>query len=180
MEPIGAWRCGRQQMSGTIARQVTAATLAADKRVRVWRQPHESLDTTCPQSTVQAGECSMMQGGVGTWRDMGPLIDLDSTLTGDRYLRILSDPLHQFIVCCILTDLMNLNRTVRHPTRPNFNTEGFQKHSSEFRHFRWPPKSPDMNNIGHISDALQPAVQKRYKLPLTFTDLWTSLQDSWC
>ncbi|GFU90037.1 transposable element tcb2 transposase [Trichonephila clavipes] len=59
-------------------------------------------------------------------------------------------------------------------------TEWLQDHSSKFTHFHRPPKSPDMNIIEHISDALQRAVQKRCPPPLTSTGLWTSLQDSWC
>ncbi|GFV38939.1 DDE_3 domain-containing protein [Trichonephila clavipes] len=47
-----------------------------------------------------------------------------------------------------------------------------------FRHFRWPPNSPEMNITEYIWDALQRAVQKRSPPPLTPTDLWTALQDS--
>ncbi|GFW85657.1 uncharacterized protein TNCV_853071 [Trichonephila clavipes] len=54
------------------------------------------------------------------------------------------------------------------------------EHSSEFRHFHWPPKSPYMNIIEHILDALQRAIQKGSPPPLTPTDLWTTLPDSWC
>ncbi|GFY20089.1 transposable element tcb2 transposase [Trichonephila clavipes] len=54
------------------------------------------------------------------------------------------------------------------------------EHSSKFKHFRWPPKSPDMNIMEYIWYALQRAVQKRSPLPLTPTDLWKALQDSWC
>ncbi|GFX89259.1 DDE_3 domain-containing protein [Trichonephila clavipes] len=46
-----------------------------------------------------------------------------------------------------------------------------QKYSSEFRRFRWPPKSQDMNVIQHIWDVMQHAVQKRSPPPLTPTDL---------
>ncbi|GFW93466.1 uncharacterized protein TNCV_46691 [Trichonephila clavipes] len=34
---------------------------------------------------------------VCSWRDMGSLIRLDTTLTGDRYVSILSDLLHPFM-----------------------------------------------------------------------------------
>ncbi|GFX90284.1 transposable element tcb2 transposase [Trichonephila clavipes] len=50
-------------------------------------------------------------------------------------------------------------------------TEWLQEHSSEYRHFRWPPNSPGMNIIEYIWDALQRVVQKRSPLPLTPTDL---------
>ncbi|GFX33743.1 transposable element Tcb2 transposase [Trichonephila clavipes] len=52
-----------------------------------------------------------------------------------------------------------------------------QEHSSEFKHFRWPPKYPDMNIIECIWDALQRAVLKRSPLPLTPNDLWTAMQN---
>ncbi|GFV00096.1 DDE_3 domain-containing protein [Trichonephila clavipes] len=64
------------------------------------------------------------------------------------------------------------------PHTCKISTELLQEHSLEFRHFRWPPKSPDMNIIKHILDALQRDVQKRYPPPST--DLWTALQDLWC
>ncbi|GBN64885.1 hypothetical protein AVEN_7505-1 [Araneus ventricosus] len=68
---------------------------------------------------------------VCSWRDMGPLIRLETTLTGDR-------------------------------------------------HFHWPPKSPEMNIIEDIRDALLHAVEKRSPPPRTPMDLWTVLKDEWC
>ncbi|GFX04366.1 DUF1758 domain-containing protein [Trichonephila clavipes] len=58
-----------------------------DGRVRVWRQSHESMDPTCQQETVQAGGGFVMVWGVCSWRDMGPLIRLDTTLTGTSVTR---------------------------------------------------------------------------------------------
>ncbi|CAL1275379.1 unnamed protein product [Larinioides sclopetarius] len=44
-----------------------------------------------------------------------------------------------------------------------------QEHYSEFRHFRWPPKSPDMNIIEHIWDALQDkAIQWEWQFGFSF------------
>ncbi|GFT67647.1 hypothetical protein TNCV_2361991 [Trichonephila clavipes] len=40
------------------------------------------MDLTCPQGTVQAGGGSGILWGVCSWRDMGSLIRLDTTLTG--------------------------------------------------------------------------------------------------
>ncbi|GFT45425.1 transposable element Tcb2 transposase [Trichonephila clavipes] len=47
-------------------------------------------------------------------------------------------------------------------------------------HFLWTTKSPDMNIIERIWDALQRAAQKRSPPSLTPTYLWTALQYSWC
>ncbi|GBN08538.1 hypothetical protein AVEN_142793-1 [Araneus ventricosus] len=59
-------------------------------------------------------------------------------------------------------------------------TKWFQEHSSDFRHFHCPPKSPDINIIELIWIALQCAVQKISPPPGTPMDLRTALQDSWC
>ncbi|GBM63972.1 hypothetical protein AVEN_17554-1 [Araneus ventricosus] len=59
-------------------------------------------------------------------------------------------------------------------------TKWLQEHSSDFRYFHCPPKSPDMNIIERIWVALQCAVQKRSPPPGTSMDLRTALQDSWC
>ncbi|GFW75217.1 transposable element Tcb2 transposase [Trichonephila clavipes] len=69
----------------------------ADGRVRVWKKSHKPMDPTCQQGTVQAGGGSVIVWGVGSWSDMGPLIRLDTILTGGRYVSILSDHLHPFM-----------------------------------------------------------------------------------
>ncbi|GFV48202.1 transposable element Tcb2 transposase [Trichonephila clavipes] len=53
----------------------------ADERVRVGRQPHESMDPTYQHGTIQAGGASVMVWGVCSWRDMGPLTLPHTTLT---------------------------------------------------------------------------------------------------
>lgn len=66
------------------------------------------------------------------------------------------------------------------PHTPGVTTEWLQGHSTDFRHFRRPPKYPDMGIIEHIWDAIQRAVRKRYPTPRTPFDLWTALNDSRC
>ncbi|GBN69484.1 hypothetical protein AVEN_20800-1 [Araneus ventricosus] len=48
------------------------------------------------------------------------------------------------------------------------------------KHFHWPPKSPEMNIIEDIRDALLHAVEKRSPPLRTPMYLLTALQDSWC
>ncbi|GFQ70695.1 transposable element Tcb2 transposase [Trichonephila clavata] len=62
--------------------------------------PHESMDSTRQRATVEAGGGSVMLRDVCSWRDKRPLIRLDTTLTGDRYVSILFDHLHPFHVHC--------------------------------------------------------------------------------
>ncbi|GFW41958.1 transposable element Tcb1 transposase [Trichonephila clavipes] len=130
--------------------------------------------------TVKAGGGSVMVWAVCSWRDMGPLIRLDTTLAGDRYVSILSDHLHPFMSIANSDGLWEFRQKNATPHTSRIATYWFQEHSSEFRHFRWPSKTPDMNIVEYIWNALQHAVQKRYHPPLTPTDLWRAQQDSWC
>lgn len=49
----------------------------ADGRVRVWRRPHEAMDPSCQQGTVQAGGGSIMVWAVFTWHGLGSLVQLN-------------------------------------------------------------------------------------------------------
>ncbi|GBN06139.1 hypothetical protein AVEN_19596-1 [Araneus ventricosus] len=107
-------------------------------------------DPTCQQETVQSGRASVVVWGVCSRLDMRSLIRLETTLAGTG------------------------TRTVRHPTRQELLPSG-SRNSSDFRHFHWPPRSPDMNIIEPICVALQCDVQKKSPPPRTPMDLRTAL-----
>ncbi|GBN68072.1 hypothetical protein AVEN_199071-1 [Araneus ventricosus] len=113
-------------------------------------------------------------------RDMGPLIRLETTLTGDRYLSILPDYLHSFLSLVHADGLGQFQQDNATPHASRVATKCLQEHSSDIRHFHWPPKSPEMNIIEDTRDALLHAVEKRSPPPRTPMDLLTALQDSWC
>ncbi|GBM28288.1 hypothetical protein AVEN_233164-1 [Araneus ventricosus] len=121
-----------------------------------------------------------MVWNVCSWRDMGPLIRLETTLTGDRYLSILPDHLHFFMSIVHSDGLGQFQQDNAIPHTSRVATKWLQEHSSDFRHFHWPPKSPEMNNIKDIRDALLHAVENRSPPPRTPMDLWTVLKDEWC
>ncbi|GBN23184.1 hypothetical protein AVEN_24768-1 [Araneus ventricosus] len=111
---------------------------------------------------------------------MGPLIRLEMTLTGERYLSILYGHLHSFMSTAHSDGLGQFQQDNATPHASRVATKWLQEHSSDFRHFHWPPKSPEMNISEDIRDALLHAVEKRSPPPRTPMDLLTALQDSWC
>ncbi|GBO13889.1 hypothetical protein AVEN_10803-1 [Araneus ventricosus] len=117
---------------------------------------------------------------VCSWRDMGPLICLETTLTGDRYLSILPDHLHLFMSIVHSDGLGQFQKDNATLHTSRVATKWLQEHSSDFRHFHWPPKSPEMNIIEDIWGALLHAVEKKSPSPRTPMGLLTALQDSWC
>lgn len=151
----------------------------ADGRVRVWRRPHEAMDPNCQQGTVQAGGGSIMVWAVFTWHGLGPLVQLNRSLTGNGYVQLLTDHLQPFM------DFMYPNndgifmddnapchraRTVR---------DWFEEHSGQFQRMIWPPRSPDMNPIEHLWDIIEKSVRAQTPAPSTLSQLWTSIQTAW-
>ncbi|GBN52795.1 hypothetical protein AVEN_206528-1, partial [Araneus ventricosus] len=106
---------------------------------------------------------------------LGPLICLETTLTGERYLSILSDHLHSFMSTVHSDGLGRFQQDNATPHASRIATKCFQEYSSDFRHFHWPPKSPDMNVIEDKWNALLHAVEKRSPSPRTSMDLLTAL-----
>ncbi|GBL83708.1 hypothetical protein AVEN_132626-1 [Araneus ventricosus] len=111
---------------------------------------------------------------------MGPLIRLETTLRGNRYLSILSDHLHSFMSIFHSDGLGQFQQENGTPHASRVPTKWLQEHSSDFRHFHWPPESPEINIIEDNRDALLPAVEKISPQPRTPMDLLTALQRSWC
>ncbi|GFV41324.1 transposable element Tcb2 transposase [Trichonephila clavipes] len=137
------------------------------------------MNSRIQKGIVQAGGSSMMVWGVRSWRDVSLLIRLDTTLTGGRYVSILSDHLHLFMFIVHSDGLGKFHQDSATPHTSRIAKEWLKENSSELKHFHWPPKSPDMTIIKYIWDALERGVQKRSPLPLTPADLWTVLQHAW-
>ncbi|GBL76710.1 hypothetical protein AVEN_53398-1 [Araneus ventricosus] len=94
--------------------------------------------------TVQSGGASVMIWDMCSWCDMGPLIRLETSLTGDIYLSILSNHLHSFMSIVHSDGLGQFQQDNATPHASRVATKWFQEHSSDFRHFHWSPKSSDM------------------------------------
>ncbi|GFW00783.1 DDE_3 domain-containing protein [Trichonephila clavipes] len=74
---------------------------------------------------------------------MGRLICLDTTLTGNRGIRIRSDQLYLFMSIVHSKGLGEFHQDKATTHTSGISAYWLQEHSSEFRHFCWPPKSPD-------------------------------------
>ncbi|GBM11976.1 hypothetical protein AVEN_209660-1 [Araneus ventricosus] len=85
--------------------------------------------------------------------------------------------IHPIVHSDVLGQFLQDNAT---PHASRVATKWLQEHSSDFRHFHWSPKSPEMNILKDIRDALLHAVENRSPPPRTPMDLWIVLKDYWC
>ncbi len=69
----------------------------SDGRVRIWRKEHESMDSSCRVSTVQADGGGVMVRGIFSWHTLGPLVSIEHRLNDTAYLSIVADSVHPFM-----------------------------------------------------------------------------------
>ncbi len=68
----------------------------SDVRVRLWRNEHESMDSSCLVSTVQTGG-GVMVWGIFSWCTLGLLAPIEHRLNSTVYLSIVADHVHPFM-----------------------------------------------------------------------------------
>lgn len=143
----------------------------ADGRVRVWRRPHEAMDPSFQQGTVQACGGSIMKWAVFTWNGLCPLVQLNRSLTGNGYVQLLRDHLQPFM------DFMypyndGIFMDDKEPChRATTVRDWFKEHSGQFQRMIWPPRSPDMNPIKHLWDIIERLVHSQNPTPSTLSQL---------
>ncbi len=71
----------------------------SDDSVIIWRKEHESMDSSCLVSTVQAGDGGggVMVWGIFSWHTLDPLVPIDHRLNTTVYLSIVADHVHPFM-----------------------------------------------------------------------------------
>ncbi len=63
----------------------------SDGRVRIWREEHERMDSSCLVSTVQADGGGVMVWGIFSWHTLGPLVPIEHCLNATVFLSIVVD-----------------------------------------------------------------------------------------
>ncbi|GBO03174.1 hypothetical protein AVEN_84022-1 [Araneus ventricosus] len=124
--------------------------LHAEARLRIWRQALEVMDPACQVGTVQGHGSSIMIWGVFSWQFLGSMVLV---------------PTSHNAICT--------------SHRSRLATPWFDEHSSDFSVKNWPPRSPDLSPIEHLSDVLEKGVKAHHTTPATLTKLWTAPADVW-
>ncbi|GFV26719.1 transposable element Tcb2 transposase [Trichonephila clavipes] len=58
-------------------------------------------------------------------------------------------------------------------------TGWLDEHSFDLSVINWPPRSPDLNSIEHLWDALELGGKGHHTAPTNLTELWTILTNIW-
>ncbi|GBM04891.1 hypothetical protein AVEN_252830-1 [Araneus ventricosus] len=118
--------------------------LQADVGLRIWRQAHEAMDPACQVGTVQGHGGSIMVWGVLSWQILGSLVLVPTSLNEIRYVKLLGDHLHPFMLYCHAHGNGVLQQDNRTSRRSRLATAWLDEHSSDFSVMNWPPRSPTL------------------------------------
>ncbi len=97
----------------------------SDRRVRIWRKEHESMDPSCLVSTVQAVGGGVMVWGIFSWHTLGPLVPIEHRLNTTAYLSIVADHVHPFMTTVYTSSDATSSRKMHHVTKLRSSQTGF-------------------------------------------------------
>ncbi len=95
----------------------------SDGRVRIWRKEHESMDSSCLVSTVQAGG-GVVVWGICSWHTLRPLVPTEHCLNATVYLSIVADHVHPFMTTVYPSSDATSSRIMHHVTKINSSQTG--------------------------------------------------------
>ncbi|GFX14364.1 transposable element Tcb2 transposase [Trichonephila clavipes] len=116
-----------------------------------------------------------MVWGVFSWHCFGILVRVPSSLNAIPYVELLGDHLQLFMQLCYPhgNGVFQQDNCTSHKSR--LATGSLDEYSSDFSVIHWPPRSPDLNPIGHLWDVLEQGVKGHHTAPTNLTELWTAL-----
>ncbi len=146
----------------------------SDGRQMVWRTPDSGLENKNLNKTIKHGGGSVMVWACFSYYGIGKLVIIDGSLTGTRYVDLLSRNLYES------ANMMGLESFI-------FQQDNDPKHTSSianeyFEHkgidvLEWPPQSPDLNPIEHLWAHIKVKVGQR--LPKNKNELIDIIKDEW-
>lgn len=170
-------RWTRQQWSTVLFTDESRFTLSFnDGRVRVWRRPGERFHDPCVMEHDRYGGGSVMVwGGIGI-NHRTPLYRIQGNMTGLRYRDEILQPIAVPALRAIGQGAILQDDNAR-PHRARV-VQDFLRVQNVTR-LDWPARSPDLNPIEHLWDALGRRVREHNPPPNTLDGLFHILDQEW-
>ncbi|GFV64919.1 transposable element Tcb2 transposase [Trichonephila clavipes] len=87
------------------------------------------------------------------------------------YVELLGDHPHSFMLLCYTHGNGVFQQDNCTSQKSQLDTGWLDGHSSDFFGINWLPRSPDLNPIAHICDALKQSVNGHHTVPTNLTEL---------
>ncbi len=137
------------------------------------------MDPSCLVSTVQAGGGGVMMWGIFSWHTLGPLVSTEHRLNTTAYLSIVADHVHPFMttVCPASDGYFQQDNAPCH--KAQIISDWFLEYDNEFTLLKWPPQSPDLNQIKHLWDVVEREIRIMDVQPTNLQQLCDAIMSIW-
>ena len=149
----------------------------ADGRIRVWREPRQSLLQNHVKVSEHQGPSLHVWGGI-SYEGKTELVFLKTSVTANVYHNVLHSHLLPFIQEkyggpseCILQD----DNAAPHRAA----VVDQWKQQMHLKTLRWPSKSPDMNPIEHVWSHMKRKIQQQSPPPQNLEQLCQAMKNCW-
>lgn len=157
--------------------ETRVALNSPDGRERVWRRPGERYSQACITPRVAFGGGSVMFWGGISWEARTDLVAVPGRgLTGARYVEeILEEHVMPYMPFIGPGALLMQDNARPHKARCVTD----YLNAVEIRTLEWPARSPDLNCIEHLWDALKRRVRGRNSRISTLAELEAAVLEEW-
>lgn len=149
----------------------------SDGRVRVWREGNQRYQENCMVEHEPYGGGSVtIWGGIYRGGRTELIIFANGTVNADRYLNQILRPIVLPFANQRGPDFIYMDDNAR-PHRARIVNQFFRQ--EEITRMVWPSRSPDLNPIEHIWDALGRRISKRPLRPNNLQELAVVIEEEW-
>ncbi len=145
--------------------------------VRIWRKKHETMDSSCLVSTVQAS--GVMMWGISSLHTLGPLVPIEHRLNTTPYLSIVADHVLPFMTTVYTSSDGYFQQDNAPCHKAQIISDWFLEHDNEFTLLKWPPQSPDLNPIEHLLDVVEREICIMDVQPTNLQTLRDAIMSKW-
>ncbi len=135
------------------------------------------MDPSCLVSTVQA-DGGVMVWGIFSWHTLGPLVPIEHRLNTTVYLSIVSDHVHPFMTT-VYHLLMYFQQDNAPCHKAQIISDWSLNHDNEFTLLKWPPQSPDLNQIEHLCGVVEREIRIMDVQPTNLQQLRDTIMSIW-
>ncbi len=117
--------------------------------------------------------------GIFSWHTLGPLVPIEHRLNDTAYLNIVYDHVHPFMTTVYPTSDGYFQQENAPCHKAQIISDWFLEHDNVFTLLKWPPQSPDINQIEHLWDVVEQEIHIIDVQPTNLQKLCDAIMSIW-
>ncbi len=120
-----------------------------------------------------------MVWGIFLWHTLGLLVSIEHCLNATAYLSIVADHVHPFMTTVYPSSYGSFQQDNAACHKAQIISDWFLEHDNECTLLKWPPQSPDLNQIEHLWDVVDREIHIMDVQPTNLQQLRDAIMSIW-